>query len=231
MNIRLTKIKFAIVLCGTFVATVVFGQTTRIWTGGNGAGIEIGVATNWDTGLPSTALGDTAQWNGTVPGNLSLVYNTNTFQSGFQQSGINLHLTSSQTGAVSISRTPGMFGPVGGPIAIYHITIDAGAGAFTLALAELLGPGAQLWAIDRDGTEYTLRPPKVTAVDATGAGDSFRAGVIHGLRQKWSLPETLRWAAAVGALQIQRSLSQDRPPSTERIADLAASLEVRSTRP
>lgn len=89
----------------------------------------------------------------------------------------------------------------------------------------------EVWAIDRDGTEYTLRPPKVTAVDATGAGDSFRAGVIHGLRQKWSLPETLRWAAAVGALQIQRSLSQDRPPSTERIADLAASLEVRSTRP
>ncbi len=88
-----------------------------------------------------------------------------------------------------------------------------------------------VWAIDHDGTEYTLRPPRVRAVDATGAGDSFRAGVIHGLRQGWQLPETLRWAAAVGALQIQRSLTQDRPPAATLIADLARRLEVRSMRP
>ena len=87
-----------------------------------------------------------------------------------------------------------------------------------------------VWAIDHDGTEYTLRPPTVTAVDATGAGDSFRAGVIYGLRQTWSLPEALRWATAVGALQIQRGLSQDRPPSMDQIADLATGLDVRAFR-
>lgn len=78
----------------------------------------------------------------------------------------------------------------------------------------------EIRAIDRDGAHHSLLPPKVIPTETTGAGDSFRAGIIYGLLQQWPLIQSLRWAAAVSALQIQRSLSQDRPPSKERISDL-----------
>lgn len=38
-------------------------------------------------------------------------------------------------------------------------------------------------------------------VDRFGAGDAFAAGIIHGLRQGWSPGETVRFAAAAGALK------------------------------
>ena len=88
--------------------------------------------------------------------------------------------------------------------------------------------GSQLiHAIDRDGTHYSLLPPIVTPVETTGAGDSFRAGIIYGLLQQWSLSRSLRWAAAVSAMQVQRSLAQDRPPTREKIAGMAEQIEVR----
>ncbi len=82
-------------------------------------------------------------------------------------------------------------------------------------------------ALDRDGAYYTLLPPQVVPIDTTGAGDSFRAGIIFGMLQEWPLPESLRWAAAVSALQVQRSLSQDHPPSQQRISSLAQQIDVR----
>jgi sugar/nucleoside kinase (ribokinase family) len=82
-------------------------------------------------------------------------------------------------------------------------------------------------AIDRDGTHYSLLPPKVVPIETTGAGDSFRAGIIYGHLQEWSLSHSLQWAAAVSAMQVQRSLFQDRPPSKESIANLAEQIEVR----
>jgi sugar/nucleoside kinase (ribokinase family) len=81
-------------------------------------------------------------------------------------------------------------------------------------------------AIDRDDTLYSLMPPTVMAVDATGAGDSFRAGIIYGLINGWTLPQSLQWAAAVSAFQVQRGLAQDVPPSKEQILKLASNLEV-----
>lgn len=82
-------------------------------------------------------------------------------------------------------------------------------------------------AIGRDGRLYTALPPKVMPVETTGAGDSFRAGIIYGLLQQWPLERSLQWAAAVGAMQVQRSLGQDRPVSIEEIARLAEKVEVR----
>ncbi len=88
----------------------------------------------------------------------------------------------------------------------------------------------EVLAFDRDGAEYSVLPPKVTPTDATGAGDSFRAGVIYGLHQGWAMRDTLRWATAVGALQVQRSLEQDRPPSIATIKALADQIEVHARR-
>jgi sugar/nucleoside kinase (ribokinase family) len=81
-------------------------------------------------------------------------------------------------------------------------------------------------ALDQDGSHYSLLPPKVQVTDSTGAGDSFRAGMIFGLVQGWPLPRSLKWAAAVGALQVQRDFSQDQPASNKKIAELAKHIEV-----
>ncbi len=81
-------------------------------------------------------------------------------------------------------------------------------------------------ALDRDGRQYSLLPPVVRQVEATGAGDSFRAGMIYGHLQGWSLSRSLSWAAAVSALQVQRSLAQDTPPSREKIMGVAKQIEV-----
>ena len=53
-------------------------------------------------------------------------------------------------------------------------------------------------ALDRDGALFTVLPPQVEAVDATGAGDAFRAGLIYGLLQEWSLARSTVWAVAAG---------------------------------
>jgi sugar/nucleoside kinase (ribokinase family) len=81
-------------------------------------------------------------------------------------------------------------------------------------------------AIDHDGTHYSLLPPKVQVTDSTGAGDSFRAGIIYGHIKGWPLAQSLKWAAAVAALQVQRNYSQDQSAPINEIAEIANQLEV-----
>ena len=128
MKTRLTMLKFLIILCGAFVTTAAFAQTTYTWTGAPGDGTNLAVAVNWGGTLPNTATSDTGQWDGSVAGPLNLVYNNSAWQSGFGQSGVNLYLTGTQTSPVNLSTTPGSGR---GPIAFQNITIDSGAGAFT----------------------------------------------------------------------------------------------------
>ena len=45
--------------------------------------------------------------------------------------------------------------------------------------------------------------PAQRVVDSTGAGDSFRAGMLFGLAQGWAWPDCLRFAAAVGGLNCR----------------------------
>ncbi len=79
-------------------------------------------------------------------------------------------------------------------------------------------------ALDRDGVLFTVQPPQVEAVDATGAGDAFRAGLIYGLLQGWSLAKSTAWATAAGALKVQRVGAASDPPCLEEVALLAATL-------
>jgi fibronectin-binding autotransporter adhesin len=102
MKTKLTILKLFILVCSAFATTAVFGQTTYTWTGGDGTGTELGAATNWGGTLPSSTTGDTGQWDGIVSGNLSLVYDTITIESGFGSLGIIFALTANQTGSVSI---------------------------------------------------------------------------------------------------------------------------------
>ncbi|MGV3617692.1 MAG: carbohydrate kinase family protein [Fimbriimonas sp.] len=43
--------------------------------------------------------------------------------------------------------------------------------------------------------------PAPSMVDTTGAGDLFRAGMLHGLSRNWPIGQCLRFAAAAGALK------------------------------
>jgi sugar/nucleoside kinase (ribokinase family) len=48
--------------------------------------------------------------------------------------------------------------------------------------------------------EGPLEPPRVTAVDGTGSGDAFAAGLLYGKLAGWPLERAARLANAVGAL-------------------------------
>ena len=85
----------------------------------------------------------------------------------------------------------------------------------------------EIHAIDRDGTCYSLIPPEVIVTDSTGAGDSFRAGIIFGQLKGWPLTQSLKWSASVGALQVQRDISQEQFPSIDEIKDMASHIVVK----
>lgn len=48
--------------------------------------------------------------------------------------------------------------------------------------------------------KYKITPPKVDTIDATGSGDAFTAGIIHGLEKSLVYKEMLANATALGAL-------------------------------
>ena len=69
-----------------------------------------------------------------------------------------------------------------------------------------LGCGTAIITMGAEGTllmdtVQTLQAPAfpVEVVDASGAGDAFAAGFIVGLLEEWSVPESLRFASAIGA--------------------------------
>jgi sugar/nucleoside kinase (ribokinase family) len=45
--------------------------------------------------------------------------------------------------------------------------------------------------------------PAPEIVDTTGAGDMFRAGMLHGLNAGWAVPDCLRFASAAGCLKCR----------------------------
>ncbi len=89
------------------------------------------------------------------------------------------------------------------------------------------GPNA-VHAIDAHGNGFTIQPPAVTAVDATGAGDAFRAGLLHGLVRGLDLPQSLRWAVAAGSLKVKNIGAATTLPDYFQIEALANTLQVQT---
>jgi len=58
-------------------------------------------------------------------------------------------------------------------------------------------------------------------VDATGAGDAFKAGLIYGLLQGWELRQAARWAVAAGALKVGRLGASSQPPGVEEVTAMS----------
>jgi sugar/nucleoside kinase (ribokinase family) len=57
----------------------------------------------------------------------------------------------------------------------------------------------ELWYARRDQPVRKYKPYKITPVDTTGAGDSFRAGIVYGLLNSWDDESTVDFASAVAA--------------------------------
>jgi sugar/nucleoside kinase (ribokinase family) len=71
----------------------------------------------------------------------------------------------------------------------------AGAGARTVVIKR----GADGAYVRSGDTVFELPAPPVEAVEPSGAGDAFAAGLIVGILEGWSLERSVRYASVVGA--------------------------------
>jgi sugar/nucleoside kinase (ribokinase family) len=79
------------------------------------------------------------------------------------------------------------------------------------------------WVFIADGGTFHQPAFAIEALDTTGAGDAFRAGVVHGTPRGWSLPETVRFASAVAALNCPVLGACGEPPSLVAVSALLGS--------
>jgi sugar/nucleoside kinase (ribokinase family) len=80
--------------------------------------------------------------------------------------------------------------------------------------------------IAEDQSEFIVRPPRVEPLDATGAGDVFRAGLIYGLLQGWELQECVRFGAGAGAISVRQAGAASDPATVIEVRALASEAEI-----
>jgi ribokinase len=81
--------------------------------------------------------------------------------------------------------------------------------------------GAEGATLLRDGVEVAkARPPAVTAVDGTGAGDAFVAALVLAMLSGADDDDALRRACATGALAASRHGAQPSLPTAAEVAEL-----------
>jgi sugar/nucleoside kinase (ribokinase family) len=81
--------------------------------------------------------------------------------------------------------------------------------------------------LDQHGNGFIVQPPSVTAIDATGAGDAFRAGLLYGLLQGFDLPRSVCWGVATGSLKVKNLGAATTLPDFREIETLANSLQIK----
>ena len=79
----------------------------------------------------------------------------------------------------------------------------------------------------RRGETAAVSALAIEAVDATGAGDNFTAGLLHGLGGGQTLEGALRLAVACGSLSTRRIGGVDAQPRLDEALELAATLRPR----
>ena len=85
-----------------------------------------------------------------------------------------------------------------------------------------------VFVLDKNGAAFTVMPPKVTSVDATGAGDAFRAGLLYGLLKGLDLPRSVCMGVATGALKVGFIGAATSLPKLSEIETLSSTLAVTS---
>jgi ribokinase len=79
-----------------------------------------------------------------------------------------------------------------------------------------LGSAGSLYAA-RGQEPITVPAPQVTAVDSTGAGDTFVGALAVALTETRPVREALAWAAAAAALSVQRAGASASMPTRQEI--------------
>ncbi|MFD3839188.1 ribokinase [Streptomyces sp. NPDC058642] len=67
-----------------------------------------------------------------------------------------------------------------------------------------MGSAGSLY-VSRYAEPFTVPAPQVTAVDSTGAGDTFAGALAVALGEGRPMPGALKWAAAAAAISVQRA--------------------------
>ncbi len=91
--------------------------------------------------------------------------------------------------------------------------------------------GDEVFAIDRDGSTFIACPPKVEVLDATGAGDAFRAGLLYGLDKGLDLAASVCWGMATGSLKVGHIGAATTLPAFAEIETLANALIAKGVQP
>lgn len=76
-----------------------------------------------------------------------------------------------------------------------------------------------IWYAKSDNPKKTLPAYSIDPVDTTGAGDSFRAGIVYGFLKGWSVERTIEFAAAVAALVCTRFPGVLQAPSYHEVVN------------
>lgn len=93
----------------------------------------------------------------------------------------------------------------------------------TLAPVVIVTLGAAGAVAHSDGTEVRVPAPAVSAVDATGAGDTFCGALAARLAEGAPLDEALRFAVAAASLSVQKAGAVPSIPSRAEIEGALAS--------
>lgn len=93
-----------------------------------------------------------------------------------------------------------------------------------IAVAKLGKKGAMAY---RDGNLYQAESYKVTAVDTTGAGDSFNAGFIYGFLKGKDITECLKYGNGCGALSVTKLGGNTGFPTEARLLEFMKEQEER----
>jgi sugar/nucleoside kinase (ribokinase family) len=93
-----------------------------------------------------------------------------------------------------------------------------GAGAHTVVITR----GGLGSVSSREGRRWRCGAYQMAVIDPSGSGDAFTSGVIRGLLEGWELPQTLRYASAVGASVTRAAGTTDSLFSASEAEDFIA---------
>lgn len=78
------------------------------------------------------------------------------------------------------------------------------------------GEGSQVW-VEGQPTRIAACPI-ASAIDPTGCGDAYRAGLLYGVANGWSWIEAARLGSVMGAIKIESQGAQNHTPDRDTIA-------------
>jgi sugar/nucleoside kinase (ribokinase family) len=94
--------------------------------------------------------------------------------------------------------------------------------AATAGLTVFTFGDAPVWYARPDEAIRYSRPFSIDAVDTTGGGDSFRAGIVYGFLEKWPDDKMIEFAAAVAAINCTRFPGVLNSPTLDEVAEFTS---------